>query len=151
MKSFARFALLLSIPLATSLTSCKKSAVTPATDNTSTITSATISAGTWMITSYTERSENKTDNYSGINFQFNSDSTLIASGAKSASGTWVILPPSNGYYGSSQATLTMSLGNSSPFNRLNRIWNIVEKTASTIRLDNRETTQDEHITFSKMQ
>jgi hypothetical protein len=131
------------------LYSCAKDSTTPAssTDNTASV----VSAGTWTITSYTQRTEDKTNTFAGVTFTFSSDGQLTAAGTNSAAGTWIVTPASTGYYGSSSslATFTINLGTSSPFNKLTKAWNIAEQTSTTVKLDNREPTEDEHITFSK--
>jgi hypothetical protein len=132
------------------LIACKKESNSPDANNTTT-TASTVMEGSWTITSYTQRTENKTNNYAGINFSFSNDGKLVATGTNSAAGTYSITPPSTGYYSSSSsvATFTINLGTSSPFNKLTNVWNVAEQTSTTLRLDNREITEDEHITFSK--
>jgi hypothetical protein len=131
------------------LYSCAKDSTTPASTTDS--TTSVISAGTWTITSYTQKTEDKTNSFGGVAFTFSSDGKLTASGTNSATGTWVVTPASTGYYGSSSslATFTINLGTNSPFNKLTKAWNIAEQTSTTLRLDNKEPTEDEHITFSK--
>jgi hypothetical protein len=129
------------------LYSCTKDSTTPAssTDNTAPV----VSAGTWAVTSYNQRTEDKTSTFAGITFTFSTDGNLTATGANSATGTWAISPASTGYYGSSTPTITINLGTSSPFNKLTRTWKIAEQTGTALRLDHPEATEDEHITFSK--
>jgi len=129
------------------LIGCKKSYNTPGTNNNNV---PSVTNGTWTITSYTQRTENKTGDFSGINFTFSSDGKVVASGAYSASGSWSSTPASTDYYGNSTvASFTINLGSSSPFNKLSKSWNIGEQATTVLRLDNKETTEDEHITFSK--
>lgn len=129
------------------LYSCTKDSATPSgsTDNTASV----VSAGNWSITSYTQRTEDKTNSFAGVTFTFSNDGKLTATGSNSATGTWVVTPASTGYYGSSTPTITISLGGSSPFNRLSKTWKIAEQTGTTLRLDHPEVAEDEHITFSK--
>src|SRR4051812_29723928 len=132
------------------ISACKKESATPA-NNTPSNTSAVVEAGTWVVSSFTEKAEDKTASFAGIDFTFKSDGTLTATGNKTTTGTWIAADPVTGYYGSpsSVATFTISAGNDNPFNRLNSTWNVIEQTASTIKLDDREASEDKHVTFTK--
>ncbi len=79
---------------------CKKSdtATTPSTN------SAFIS-GTWKITSFIQKTEDKTSDFSGLNFTFSSDSKLVVSGSKNVTGSWLYKAPSSDYYGNSTAAI----------------------------------------------
>ncbi|MBA2761367.1 MAG: hypothetical protein H0U39_05290 [Segetibacter sp.] len=48
--------------------SCTKEDNAPATSSNN--SAAVVLGGSWVITSYTQRTENKTSNYSGMNFNF---------------------------------------------------------------------------------
>jgi RNA binding exosome subunit len=127
---------------------CKKYSASTSNNNSNSI-AGVISEGTWTISSYTQRTEDKSAMFTGINFIFSSDGKLSASGTKIANGTWVYSPASTGYYGNTLATFSINLGTTSPFDKLSKAWNIGEQNNTVLRLDNPETTEDEHVTFLK--
>ncbi|MEP7144761.1 MAG: hypothetical protein ABI707_17895 [Ferruginibacter sp.] len=133
------------------LGSCKKDNTATPGNNTNTITfTSVISAGTWDVTSFTEKTENKTSDFSGMDFTFASDGTATVSGAKTASGTWSYSASSTDYYGAtSPATFTISIVSGSTFSALSRKWNISANTAASLRLDHPQASEDEHVTFTK--
>ena len=126
-------------------TGCKKSddLVPPDTSN------STVTSGNWQISSFTQRTEDKTSDFDGLIFTFSDSSTLVVSGSESMQGTWHYNAPSPGYYGSATGSFTINLGTGSPFKRLSRTWNVVSQTASELKLDAAEATEDEHVTFTK--
>ena len=145
-KTMSFFAILLTIITV----GCKKynnSAPPPATDPIPTA----VTSGIWSVTSFTQKTENKTNIFSGIDFTFSSDGKLAATGSASASGTWSSTPYSPGYYGgpASLATFTISLGTSTPFDKLSKSWNVGSQSTTVVQLDNKEPLEDEHITFNK--
>lgn len=133
--------------------SCKKDS-TEATTNTgtqSTSVVATMSSGSWAITSFTQRAETKTSDFSGIDFTFTSDGKVAVTGTKSADGTWSYSPAVVGYYGdpSTLATFTINIVSGSAFSKLSKKWNVVATSATSLNLTNPEASEDEHITFTK--
>ena len=62
------------------LTSCSKSYNAPANTNNPVDTSlkAQIISGTWIVKSYTQRTEDKTAQFAGVVFTFSSNGTLTA-------------------------------------------------------------------------
>ena len=128
---------------------CKKYSNSSTTNTNVNNTPIAVTTGTWSITSYTQRTEDKTASFAGVNFVFSSDGKLTASGTKTANGNWVFSAASTGYYGTTQATFAISIGTNTPFDKLSRVWNIAEQTNTVLMLDNPEAVEDEHITFSK--
>jgi hypothetical protein len=149
MKTIGPFAFVVTI--AFSVIGCSKSATSPTNNNSNTNTATLITSGAWKITAYTQKTEDKTANFDGIDFTFKSDGTLQASGANTASGSWAYAAAVSNYYSNSASspTLTINLGNSSPFNRISKTWDVGDVTASTIKLSNHEVAEDEHVTFTK--
>lgn len=139
----------LSISIIAFFSACTKDDAAPATNNET--AAAVVTQGTWRITSFTQKTEDKTSDFAGVSFTFSNDGTLTASGTKTATGTWVSAPPVTGYYSndSSLGTLSISIATGSPFNRLTETWHIVERSNTTVKLDHREAAEDEHVTFSK--
>jgi len=123
-------------------------------NNNNTTNSSAFITGNFTITSYTQRTENKTSSFNGAVFTFSSNGTLlVAMNGSTITGTWIYYPSSVGYYGSAptDASITLSLGTSAPMNRLNRRWNIQSSTSTSVILINPEPNDDEHITFTKQQ
>jgi hypothetical protein len=138
------------------MTGCSKKTSEVTTPAASTITdpSPFLSSGTWAITSYTQRTENKTSSFNGYTFVFKPGGVLEATvNGTSSTGSWVFTPAAVTYYGSggSNASVSLSIGTATPLNRLNRRWNIdsVRTTASRLALINPEPRDDERLDFSK--
>ena len=129
--------------------SCKKYSSSAPASTTSNNPTGNITSGTWSITSFTQKTEDKTSTFAGINFVFSSDGKLIASGTNAANGTWVFTEASTGYYGNAKETFSINLGINAPFNKLSKTWNIAEQNSTTLRLDNPQALEDEHVSFSK--
>jgi hypothetical protein len=54
------------------------------------------------------------------------------------------------YYGSSsQESIILNLGSTSPFDRLTGTWNVVSTTSSNLNLVNPEVAEDEHLVLAK--
>jgi hypothetical protein len=145
------FSVLLAALLLLATTSCKKESAVPATTTDS--TAIAITNGTWKISSFTQKLEDNTSKYAGMVFKFNADKTVTVTvkGINSSSGSWSYAPPTSGYYGGppSIASFTLSMGVSRPLDRLNRAWKVIEKSDVSVKLDNVEPLEDEHVIFSK--
>jgi hypothetical protein len=144
-----RFVLIAALPL---LASCSKSSYNNQNPPATSDFKANLAQGTWMITSYTQKTEDKTSQFAGATFTFSTSGTLTASQNGSVTtGSWAFTPSSVGYYGGppSNASMTISLGNQSPFGRLSRTWNVDSTSAPTLSLVNPEPNDDEHVKFSR--
>jgi len=136
------------------LVGCSKSYNAPANSNTSVDTTLKIQivSGTWIISSYTQRTEDKTSQFAGVVFTFSDNGILTADkNGDITDGTWIYTPSAVGYYGGppSKASMTLDLGPTSPFNRLTKTWNVASNTATLIKMDNPEPIDDEHVQFMK--
>jgi hypothetical protein len=137
--------------------SCSKSNTTPAS-STNPANNATfvesLNSGTWVISSFVQRTDDKTSTFNGYSFTFSKGGTLEASNSGAVTkGSWSYSPSAVGYYGGppSNASITMNLGTASPFNRLTRTWNIdsTKTNSSQLYLLNPEPAEGEHVIFSK--
>lgn len=129
------------------LVSCKKDSVAPAA-----VTGITVAPGNWIVSSYTQKAENKTAAFSGVLFTFNEGGVLsVVDGSKTISGSWSSTKGGITYYGGppSTATFTISLGTTTPYDKISKVWNVALQDATTIQLDNKEPLEDEHLTFTK--
>lgn len=107
------------------VTSCKKD------DNSNSTPSinSTIQQGKWRVASYIDSGNNETNHYTGYEFQFNSNGTVVATKqGSSVSGTW-----SNGN-DDSQQKLILNFS-TTPFDELNDDWHIVSQSSSQIGLE----------------
>ncbi|HWJ90859.1 MAG TPA: hypothetical protein VNR87_07090 [Flavisolibacter sp.] len=115
--------------------------------------SPSLMSGTWTISSYAQRTEDKTSSFTGYSFLFKSGGVLEAwvNGTATAA-SWTYTPAAVTYYGtnSSNASVTISFGPAA-LNRLNRRWNIdsVHTSAARLALVNPEPRDNEHLDFSK--
>ena len=155
-KKMRNFGLLVLTVLA--MQSCSKSYTTPASStnprNDSTTLVASLNSGTWVISSFVQRSEDKTSTFNGYSFTFSKGGTLEATNSGSVTkGSWSYSPSSVGYYGGppSNASLTMNLGTANPLNRLTGTWNIdsTKTNSSQLYLVDPEPAEGEHVIFSK--
>lgn len=133
------------------LASCSKSGSNSTTSNNNNTT--TNPSGTWIVSSYTQHSENKTSLFSGYTFTFANGGVFTATNnGAMTNGTWSYTAASSGgYYGGSatNATYTFNMGTKDPLNLLNRTWDVSSASASSIALVNPQPTEGEQITFSK--
>ena len=138
MKKLNRIAYLLVITTLVAFSSCKKD------DNSSPTTGVVqiVTTGTWRITYFMESTEDKTSDFSGYTFSFNSNSVLTAtlSGANT-NGTWG--------WDDSSSKFHISIGSSKPFSDLTDDWLILEKTETILRLKNDNAAKNELLTFSR--
>src|SRR5436305_1921310 len=135
-------------------TNCSKknSTTTPPSADT-TATSQAIISGNWIISSYKQRTENKTSLFANVVFTFSANGSLTADGnGKTVTGTWSFSPSSVGYYGGppTKASFTLNLGTSTPFKNLNRTWNNDSLSKNFISLLNPEPLDSEFVHFSKL-
>lgn len=142
---------LLLVGLVTTTISCKKSDdVAPATTTATTIdVKSVMPVGNWSVSSLRQRTEDKSSNFKDITFVFSADGSVTATQRnKSTKGSWIYSPAVTYYGGNGLSSLTLNLGTSKPFDLLNRTWNVnTESTNSTLKLDNKEPLEDEHLVF----
>jgi len=129
---------------------CKKSGT--ANNNTdTTVSTPFMSSGAWNISSFTQKMEDKTADFSGMDFSFSGDGKVTVTGLKSADGTWSYSPAVTGYYGTTgtSATFTLNIVSGSTFTNLSRTWNVGTHSATSLQLNHPEALEDEHVTFTK--
>src|SRR5438270_10200136 len=113
------------------LTACSKKNATTSADQGGNPTPSQVSSfpGNWVVSSYIQRTEDKTAQFSKATFTFATNGTLnILDNGKPFSGTWSYSASSVGYYGGTptKASMTINAGANAPFNRLSKTWNIVK-------------------------
>jgi hypothetical protein len=142
---------LLVILLAVS-TGCSKSGSSDTTSNNNPDVNQTVMNGTWTISSYSQRTEDKTSLFKDYVFTFSAGSILkITNKAAVLNGTWSYIPASVGYYGSggTNAAFNLNAGPDDPLIRLNGTWNINSISSSNISLINPEPVDNELLVFTK--
>ena len=108
--------------------------------------------GNWTISSFSQRTEDKTSLFKDYTFTFSAGGVLkIAHNAADVNGTWSYIAASVGYYGSggTNAALILNAGASDPLVRLNLTWNINSISTATISLVNPEPADNEVLVFTR--
>jgi hypothetical protein len=109
------------IAIALGFVSCKKDKKSP---------SNIIQEGNWKVTLYNDSGTDETNYFADYIFTFNSDGSASAIKSSSTmSGSW-----STGT-DDSQEKLILNFGSTSPFDKLNNDWHIIEKTTTKIRME----------------
>lgn len=105
--------------------SCKKDDSSPS----STIDN-TVQQGNWKITLFNDSGNDETNHFTGYEFTFNADGTVVAtSNGNTVNGIW-----STGN-DDSQSKLVLNFGATSPFDELNEDWHVTEETSTLIRCE----------------
>jgi hypothetical protein len=148
MKSSLCFLLLVSLFIHYS---CSKNS-TDTTSNNNPDPAQTVMNGTWTISSFTQRTEDKTSLFKDYVFTFSPGNVWkITHNAAEVTGTWSYIPASVGYYGSggTSAAFNLNAGAIDPLIRLDRTWNISSISTSTISLVNPEPADKEVLVFTR--
>jgi len=146
---------LLSLVMAASiLVSCSKSYVAPNTTTTTSPTSAdlttVLTSGSWVVSSFTQKTEDKTSKFSNMVFTFSANGALTAiDNGNTTNGTWNYTPAVTYYGSTSKAAIAINIGTGNPLVLLTKTWNLISSTSSTIKIDSPEILEDEHVQFSK--
>lgn len=97
----------------------------------------TVESGTWRITSFIDSGENETSDFTGFNFSFNSNGSLVATnGTDTLTGTWSVSEDS----GSSDDDddidfdIFFPVPDTNDFEDLNDDWDIISYTSDKIEL-----------------
>lgn len=115
--------------------------------------SSVITAGTWVVGTLTQNTEDKANQFSGYTFTFSRTGdaeagTVVATkGGNTITGSWSHSAAVTYYGSTSTESMVLSLGASSPFAMLTKTWNVVSNTASSLALVSPEVTENMHLTF----
>jgi hypothetical protein len=149
MKKYLNILVVSAIPFLLGMVSCSKSSYNSNT-NTNNAVTAELTAGKWVISSFTQKTEDKTSKFSGITFVFSSDGSVSADdNGKTTKGSWHYSPAVTYYGSSSKEALSINLGTAKPFDLLAKTWNLVSSSSTAIKVDSPEVLEDEHVQFSK--
>ena len=154
MKKYFNQPAALLIPIILFLGSCSKSSVDPLSTSASAITPAALitalTAGSWVLSSFTQKTEDKTSKFTDVIFTFSADGTVTATkNGTETKGSWQYTPAVTYYGSSSKSAIALSMGSASPFDLLTKTWNFISVTSTTLKIDSPELAEDEHVQFSK--
>lgn len=150
-----KLSILLLLAVCTTATlSCKKSDddATPATTAATIDLKTVMPVGSWSISSFRQRTEDKSSGFKNMSFVFSADGTATATqNGVLTKGTWAYSPAVTYYGGNGLASITINMGQSKPFDRLTETWNVNSaSTSSSLQLDHKEPAEDEHVSFVKL-
>jgi hypothetical protein len=131
---------------------CSKSNTSDTTSNNNPDPTQTVMNGTWTISSYSQRTEDKTSLFNDYVFAFSAGNVWkITHNAAEVAGSWSYIAASVGYYGSggTNAALILNAGASDPLVRLDRTWNINSISTATISLVNPEPADNEVLVLTR--
>lgn len=135
-----------------SCSSCKKSDSAPAnTVSANDTLTAALTSGSWVVASLTQKKEDNTSKFAGYIFKFSAGGKLTASlnGVETA-GSWSYTPAVTYYGSSSKEAIVINLGADNLFRRVSKTWNIISKSATSVKMDNPEVLEDEHLQLQKL-
>ncbi len=136
------------------LSACSKSSPVADATNSTGVTAAslttTLTSGTWVVSSFIQRTEDKTSKFADFVFVFSTDGTVTAtSKGLETKGSWQYTPAVTYYGSSSKSAIALSMGSARPFDLLTKTWNFISLTSTTLKVDSPELVEDEHVQFSK--
>jgi hypothetical protein len=151
---FNKSAAFLVIVAALFFVSCSKSATDPVTppDKTTADLTAALTTGKWAVSSFIEKTEDKTSKFKDIEFTFSTDGTVTATSKNGSSvkGSWHYTPAVTYYGSTSKAAMALNMGASTPLDLLTKTWNFISSTSTTLKVDSPELLEDKHVQFSKL-
>lgn len=99
-----------------------------------------VESGNWRITNFIDSGKNETSDFTGYDFLFNSDGSLIATnGTNTIDGTWSITDDSSSSSSSSSDddidfNIFFPVPDTNDFEDLNDDWDIISSTSTKIEL-----------------
>lgn len=126
--------LLFMIASASSCSSNDDNPVIPTVNNPNDVISI-VNNGTWKITYYYDSDQEETSTFAGYNFTFGASNVLAASnGTNSYNGSWSITDSNSNDDSISDLDFNIAFSTPSEFADLTDDWEIVEKSATVIKL-----------------
>ena len=115
-----------------------------------------IAAGPWVVSTYAQRTEDKTSDFSNYVFTFTKTSTdagtVTATSSKTGvtvNGTWSHQPAVTYYGSTSKEAMVLSFGAGTPWVKVSKVWNVSSASSSSLSLASPEVVEDEHLVFSR--
>lgn len=93
--------------------------------NTGTL-ATTLVDGLWVVSSYTEDSDDQTSNYSDYTLNFTGDGAVVADNGTAIIGTWAAQ--------NSDSELALNFGNTAPFDEFNDTWGVISVIDTQVEL-----------------
>ena len=102
-------------------------------------------SGNWKVTYFWDKDKDETSDFNGYTFEFKSDGTFVAHlpGGSTQTGTWGERPDDG------VTKLDIVIPGAKPLDDHNEDWVILEKTDTSLKLRDDNTTQLEEIHFSR--
>jgi len=95
----------------------------------------TVESGTWRITNFIDSGENETSDFTGYNFSFNSDGSLVATNeTDTLTGTWSVTDDSSSSDSDIDFNIFFPVPDTNDFEDLNDDWDIITYTSTKIEL-----------------
>ena len=135
--------------------SCSKSNSQPSTPPAPGSSSSQIDlSGNWQISSFVQRTEDKSSMFKNDVFTFDPSGSVTATGnGTTTTGTWAFANKPVSYYGAtpSKSSFTMNFAATNPFVNLTKTWDVdsVHTNSSTLALISPEVAEQMHVTFTK--
>lgn len=96
---------------------------------------STVQSGTWRITDFIDSGENETSDFTGYNFSFNSDGSLVATnGTDTLTGTWSVTDDSSSSDDDIDFNIFFPVPDTNDFEDLNDDWDVISHTSTKIEL-----------------
>jgi len=94
-----------------------------------------VESGAWVITLFEESGKDETNHFSGYDFTFSTDGTILAdNGVTSYEGTWSITDSNSNDDSQSDLHFTISFNLSNDFEDLNDDWDVISNSDVKIEL-----------------
>ena len=112
---------------------------------------ASVTAGNFVVSSFVQRTEDKTSQFKNIVFKFSANGTLTATdNGTVTNGTWSFTPAVTYYGATSKSAFVINMGASTPLSLLTKTWNISLNSTTLLQIDSPELLEDEHVQFSRL-
>lgn len=114
---------------------CTKSSTSASGVHTIANITNTVNTGTWKITYFMDKDEDKTGNFTGYNFTFGGSNVLSATnGTNNYTGTWSVTDSNSSDDNIDDLDFNISFSSPVNFTDLTDDWEVLEHTSSKIRL-----------------
>ena len=151
MKSVQNIFTLVAMATLICFSSCKKTDSAPGNTVAANDTlTAALTSGSWVVASLTQKKEDNTARFAGYIFKFSVGGKLTASlNGVETQGSWSYTPAVTYYGSSSKEAMVINLGADNLFRRVSKTWNIISKSGTSVKMDNPEILEDEHLQLQR--
>ena len=114
----------------------------------------TFISGTWAITSYQQKAEDKTNQFSDYTFTFIASSTnagtfTAVKDNNTTTGSWSHQTAVSYYGSTSSESFTLNIPSDPALEKISQLWNVTASTSTKLTLENPEQSEQEQLVFSK--